>query len=357
MVTLAATLAEAKSEQMTKEIIRPTQPTKGQAMKQTRVSDILGVALPIIQGGMLWIATAELAAAVSGCGALGVISPLAGMEKDGAPAANLHDQLTRVKSLTSRPFGVNIPLDLEYADELMAIALNQRVKVLITSAGDPARYSTLLKKEGITVLHVVSAVKQALKAESCGVDGVIAEGVEAAARNGIDELPLFALVPQVADAVSIPVIAAGGIVDARGVVAALSLGAEGAQLGTRFVAVNENIAHLNYKRAIVNARDTDTAITSRGVVPTRSLKTEFTRALIELEKTGATSEEIRDFIGYRANRTAQIEGDLNNGEAYCGAAAGLIKETLPVKEVIRQLVEGYETIVQSLQIEAGTVKG
>jgi len=200
----------------------------------------------------------------------------------------------------------------------------------------------------MTVLHVVSSVKQARKAETSGVDGVIAEGIEAGAHNGSDELPLFALIPQVVDVVSIPVIAAGGIAEVRGVVAAFALGAEGVQLGTRFVAVDENPAHLNYKQAIVDARDTDTVITTRSIVPTRSLKTKFTNTILELERSGASAGDISEFIGYRSNRTAQIEGDLNGGEAYCGASAGLIKEILPAGDVVRQLVEGYENILNRL---------
>jgi enoyl-[acyl-carrier protein] reductase II len=177
---------------------------------------------------------------------------------------------------------------------------------------------------------------------------VIAEGIEAAAHNAADELPLFALIPQVVDEISIPVIAAGGIVDARGMVAAFSLGAEGVQLGTRFIAVNENAAHPNYKQAIIDAKDTDTVIINRSIVPTRCLKTEFTNTLIELERSGATAEDIMNFIGYRSNRTAQLDGNLNGGEAYCGASAGLVKEILPAKDVVRQLVEEYEQVLKRL---------
>jgi len=308
-------------------------------MRRTRVCDLLDIAFPILQGGMLWIASAELASAVSNAGGLGVISPLAGMEKQGQPAKNFRGQLSKIKQLTPKPFGVNILLDLDYADALMEVALSEKVKIVITAAGNPARF---------TGLHVVSSVKQAQKAESGGVDGVIAEGIEAGAHNGADELPLFALIPQVVDAISIPVIAAGGIADARGVVAAFALGAEGVQLGTRFVAVNENAAHLNYKQAIVDAQDTDTVITSRSIVPTRSLKTKFTNTIIELERSGAAVEDIMEFIGYRSNRTAQLDGNLNGGEAYCGASAGLIKEILPAKDVVRQLVEGYEQVLKRL---------
>jgi enoyl-[acyl-carrier protein] reductase II len=297
---------------------------------------------------MLWIATAELAAAVSNAGALGVISPLAGMQKQGDPAKNFKVQFSKIKQMTPKSFGVNIPLDLDYADTLIEIALSQKSKIVITAAGNPARYTDTLKNEGITVLHVVSSVKQARKAESCGVDGVIAEGIDAGAHNGADEVPLFALLPQVVDQISIPVIAAGGIADARGVVAAFALGAEGVQLGTRFVAVHENAAHLNYKQAIIDARDTDTVITGRRMVPTRSLKTEFTRTIVELENSGAAAEDILDFIGYRSNWTAQIDGNLSGGEAYCGASAGLIKKIIPAKDVVRQLVEEYEQVLKRL---------
>ena len=317
-------------------------------MRHTSVCDLLDISYPILQGGMLWIATAELAAAVSNAGALGVISPLAGMEKQGVPAKNFKDQLSRVKRLTARPFGVNIALDLDYADSLVEVALGGKAKIVITAAGNPDRFTGVLKNEGMTVLHVVSSVKQARKAETSGVDGVIAEGIEAGAHNGSDELPLFALIPQVVDVVSIPVIAAGGIAEVRGVVAAFALGAEGVQLGTRFVAVDENPAHLNYKQAIVDARDTDTVITTRSIVPTRSLKTKFTNTILELERSGASAGDISEFIGYRSNRTAQIEGDLNGGEAYCRASAGLIKEILPAGDVVRQLVEGYENILNRL---------
>ena len=317
-------------------------------MQRTRVCDLLDIAFPILQGGMLWIATAELAAAVSNAGALGVISPLAGMEMQGDPVKNFKGQLSKMKQLTPKPFGVNILLDLNYADALMAVALSEEVKIVITAAGNPARFTGVLKNEGVTVLHVVGSVKQAQKAESCGVNGVIAEGIEAAAHNAADELPLFALIPQVVDEISIPVIAAGGIVDARGVVAAFSLGAEGVQLGTRFIAVIENAAHPNYKQAIIDAKDTDTVITNRSIVPTRCLKTEFTDTLIELERSGATAEDIMNFIGYRSNRTAQVDGNLNGGEAYCGASAGLVKEILPAKDVVRQLVEEYEQVLKRL---------
>lgn len=317
-------------------------------MKRTRVCDLLGIEYPIIQGGMLWLATAELAAAVSNAGALGVISPYAGMEKNGDPLENLRIQIAKVRNLTKRPFGINIPLDLQKSGILIDVLIKEQVQIVFTAAGNPDLYTELLHQERIKVLHVVSSVRQARIAEASKVDALIAEGYEAAAHVGLDELPLFSLIPQVTDAVSIPVIAAGGIVDARGVVAAFALGAEGVQLGTRFVAVEENIASPNYKQAIVEAKDTDTVITCRKLLPTRSLKTEFSKRLLELEASGATAEDIRSFLGYSRARKGQLEGDLANGEAYCGASAGLIKEIIPSSQVIQQLVMEYREIIRRI---------
>jgi enoyl-[acyl-carrier protein] reductase II len=317
-------------------------------MKRTRICYLLKIEYPILQGGMLWLATAELAAAVSNAGALGIISPYAGMERHGDPLENLRLQIAAVRKLTKKPFGINIPLDLEQTGLLVDVTLREKIKVVVTAAGDPHLYTEVLRKEGVKVLHVVSTVKQAQSAESCKVDAVIVEGVEAAAHLGFDEIPLFSLIPQVADGVSIPVIATGGIADSRGVVAAFALGAEGVQLGTRFVAVEENIAHSKYKQAILNAGDTDTAITSRKLLPTRSVKTEFTRRLLELEESGASAGDIREFLGYGRARTGQIEGDLENGEAYSGASAGLIKEVLPAAEVVQRLVEDYQKVIKKI---------
>jgi len=317
-------------------------------MKKTRICELLNIDYPIIQGGMLWVASAELAAAVSNAGGFGVISPLAGMGAEDEPSENLLKLVTKVKSLTNRPFGVNIPLDLSYAGLLIDLAIGAGIRVVITAAGNPADYTALLKAHGIIVLHVVSNVKQAKKAEKSGVDGVIAEGVEAAAHNGPDEIPLFSLIPQVVDAVSVPVVAAGGIADARGVAAALCLGAEGAQLGTRFVAVEECVAHINYKQAIVNAGDTDTVLTGRRIVPTRCLKTEFSDRMTALEKAGADDKELLNLLGYRRNRISQIGGDLSEGEAYAGASSGLVKKILPAKEVIEQLVKGCSEVLAAL---------
>jgi len=317
-------------------------------MKRTRVCDLLQIEHPIIQGSMLWLSTAELAAAVSNAGGLGVLSPFAGMEKNGDALKNLRFQITKVRDLTEKPFAVNIPLYLKQSGIFIDVILEKEVSIAITSGGNPDHFTELLHQQGMRVLHVVSSVGQARKAESCKVDALIVEGVEAAAYVGFDEIPLFSLIPQVADVVSIPIIAAGGIVDARGVVAAFALGAEGVQLGTRFVAVEENIANPNYKQAIIDAKDTDTVITCRKLLPTRSLKTEFTRRLLELEASGASIEEIRDFLGFSRARKGQIEGDLVNGEVYAGASVGMIREILPAATVIQRLVDGFQEIVKKM---------
>ena len=290
-----------------------------------------------------------LAMAVSNAGGLGVISPLAGSEPHGDPVVNLERLIVKAKVISNKPFGVNLPLDLRDIELLIDLLLVQQVKVVVTAAGDPSLFTELLQSGGARVLHVVSSVKHAKKAESAGVDGVIVEGVEAAARNGFDELPLFSLIPQVVDAVNIPVVAAGGIVDSRGVVAAMALGAEGVQLGTRFVATYECIANPIYKDAIVAAEDTDTVITLRKLIPSRSLKTTaFTQNLLALEEAGATGEELREFMGHAPSRRAGIDGDLDSGEAYCGSSAGLIHDIIPAAEVIRRLVEGFDKVVKRL---------
>jgi enoyl-[acyl-carrier protein] reductase II len=294
------------------------------------VCGLFGIRFPILQGGMLWIANAGLAASVSNAGALGVISPYAGMDEDGDPQKNLRLQIHQTRELTGKPFGVNIPLDLPMSGLLIDVLLQENVKIVITAAADPELYTELLHAAGIRVVHVISSVYQAKLAESCHVDAVVAEGSEAAGRIGRDEISLFSLIPQVVDAVSVPVIAAGGIADGRGLVAALALGADGVQLGTRFVAADECIAHRNYKEAILKARDTDTVVT-RNDVPARSLKSGFGGSLPKS-------------IGRSRARRAQIEGDLASGGAYVGSSAGLINEILPAAVIVKNLVISLESL-------------
>ena len=319
-------------------------------MKKTRLCDLLGIEYPIIQGGMVWIANAELAAAVSNAGGLGLISPTAGMSRNGDQIENLKKHVETAKGLTSKPFGVNLPiLNNPQIEELVATAINAKIKVVVTAAGNPALYTSRFKEAGIKVIHVVAAVRHAQSAEKRGVDAVIAEGYEAGGHNGLDELTTFTLIPQLVDAVTIPVVAAGGIADARGVVAALALGADGVQMGTRFVATHECNAHQNFKEAIVKASDTDTVITGRKLGPTRILKNEVAAKIMAMEAAGASVEELLAFLGSSRSRTGQFEGDMANGEAYCGAIAGMIKEIKSAGEVIRSIVDNYETVLTSLR--------
>ena len=319
-------------------------------MKKTRLCDLLGIEYPIIQGGMVWIANAELAAAVSNVGGLGLISPTAGMSRNGDQVKNLKKQIEIAKNLTSKPFGVNLPiLNNRQIEELVTTVIDAKVKVVVTAAGNPALYTSRFKEAGIKVLHLVAAVRHAQSAEKRGVDAVIAEGYEAGGHNGLDELTTFTLVPQVVDAVAIPVVAAGGIADARGVAAALALGADGVQMGTLFVATRECAAHQNFKEAILKASDVDTAITGRKLGPTRILKNEVASKILEMEAAGASAEELLAFIGSSRSRTGQFEGDLANGEAYCGSIAGMIKEIKSVADVMRNIIDNYERVVTNLR--------
>jgi enoyl-[acyl-carrier protein] reductase II len=312
--------------------MEPSQYTGKSAVKQNRVCDLLGIRYPILQGGMLWIAGAELAASVSKAGALGVVSPYAGMEEDGDTQENLRLQIRQTRKLTEKPFGVNIPLDLPMSGLLMEVLLQENVKIAVTAAGSPKLFTELLHSAGIQVVHVVSSVAQARLAESCNVDAVVAEGSEAAGRLGHDAIPLSSLIPQVVDAVSLPVIAAGGIVDGRGMAAAFALGADGVQLGTRFVAADECIAHHNYKQAIVKARDTDTMVIRRGRIAMRCLKSGFADSILP------------ESVGRSRSRKAQLEGDLANGDAFAGSSAGLIKEILPAAVIVKNLAASFETL-------------
>ena len=315
-------------------------------MKRTRVCDLLGIEYPIIQGGMALIANAELAAAVSNAGGLGVISPIFGPEDNWLDYERR--EIRKAKRLTDRPFGINIGLEVPLAKERIDVALEEGVKIITTAAGSPSLYTQYLKEAGVTVLHVVFSVRHARRAEADGVDAVIASGYDGGGLLSKDELPTMVLVPQVVDAVEIPVIAAGGIADARGVVAAFALGAEGVQMGTRFLATRECPVHDNYKAAILSAGDTATTVTGRkSFISARVLKNEFSIKVLEIEDSGASAQEVGEFIGFERLKLA-VEGDVEQGSLMCGAVAGLIRELASVGGVIRDMVEGYRRVVEGL---------
>lgn len=290
-------------------------------IRLNRICTLFGIRCPVLQGGMLWIAGAELAAAVSNAGALGIISPYAGMDEGDDPRENLRLQIRRARSLTCRPFGVNIPLDLPMSGLLIDVVLQEKVNIAVTAAGSPELFTELLHSAGIRVVHVIGSVRLAQRAEACGVDAVIASGIEAGGRLGRDAIALCSLIPQMVNAVKIPVIAAGGIADATGMAAALKLGCDGVQLGTRFAASVESLAHSRYKRAIVDAHDEDTVVTQQYGVPARILRSSL--------DAGAGS------------RLAQLEGDVVNGIAYAGSSAGLIGEVLPAAAIVENLAESF----------------
>lgn len=318
-------------------------------MKKTRVCELLGIEYPIIQGGMSLIANAELAAAVSNAGGLGIISPNAGEPDWGKVAENLRSQIRKARSLTDKPFGVNFSIALIGEDRnLIDIAIEERVRVVTMGAGSPALHTSYLKEHGVRVLHVVASVRHAKGAEKNGVDAVIAEGYESGGINSPDELTTFVLIPQVVDAVSIPVVAAGGIADARGFAAALALGAEGVQMGTRFIATHECIANQNYKNAIVAASDTSTVITGRGSIPIRGLKSELTRHIQEAENAGASSEKLLTIPSPESADAAVQQGDTVRDGVICGAVAGMIEGIVSAGDVVRRIVEGYDRIVAGL---------
>jgi enoyl-[acyl-carrier protein] reductase II len=318
-------------------------------MKKTRVCGLLDIEYPIIQGGMTWIANAELAAAVSQAGGLGTISPNAGMRIEDDVEANLREQIRRAKAITSKPFSVNIVVLIPEIAALVDVLIDEGVKVVTTAAGNPRLHTPRMKDAGIRVLHVVSSVKQARVAEECGVDAVIAEGFEAGGHNGFDELPTMVLVPQIVDAVNIPVVSAGGIADARGLAAAFALGAEGVQMGTRFVATTECNAHRSYKDRIVASNDTGTVITGRALSPTRTLKNEFAAEIAGMDRRGVTADELLAYIGMGRSRMGQVDGLVEEGELYCGEISGMIHDIVPAGDLVRGIVDGYNEIASRLK--------
>lgn len=293
---------------------------------------------------MAWCSEAELAAAVSEAGGLGLI----GVSTMSAEQAR--EQIKKTRTLTAKPVGVNLPLLKPDFREIVEVILKEEIKIVFTSAGNPQVVVPQLKKAGVIVVHVISNVRQARKAVDAGCDAVVAEGFEAGGHDGPDELTTLTLTPMVVDAVGkqVPVIAAGGIVDARGAVAAFALGADGIQIGTRFIATYENNAHQRLKDAIINADDTSTVFIARSYHPMRVLKNNLTRKIHESESKDSSGENIRDMVGPGRGYKAVIEGDLDEGLFNCGQGAGMIKSIVPAAEVIKEIVEGYKKIFNTL---------
>lgn len=309
---------------------------------ETRITRLFGIGYPIIQAGMVWASGHRLAAAAANAGALGLIG--AGSMKPELLAEHIRD----CRAATTRPFGVNIPLIRGDVDRLIDTTLEAGIRIVFTSAGNPANHIDRFKAAGVTVVHVVASVRHALKAESVGVDAVVAEGFEAGGHNGLDEITTMCLVPQVVDAVGIPVIAAGGIGDGRGMAAALALGAEGVQVGTRFAATHEASAHPAYKQAVVDATDTATLLTLKKVTPVRLIKNDFALRAWKAEAGGATAEELRELLGARRERRGIFEGDLAEGELEAGQIAGLVRGVIGATEVIETMISEFDAAVARL---------
>ncbi len=298
---------------------------------KTRVTEILGIQYPIIQGGMAWVAEHHLAAAVSEAGGLGIIGA------GGAPAEFVREQIQKVKAATDKPFGVNLMLMNPEADAIAQIIVDEGVKVVTTGAGNPAKYMELWKNAGIKVIPVIASVAMARLMERGGADAVVAEGMESGGHIG--STTTMALVPQIADAVAIPVIAAGGIADGRGLAAAFMLGAEAVQIGTRFVAATESIVHENYKAMLIKAKDIDSVVTgtSHGH-PIRTIRNKMTKEYLRLEKEGVDFMELEK-LTLGGLRKAVMEGDVVNGSVMAGQIAGLVKKEQPCAEIIREIME------------------
>ncbi|MGE5678789.1 MAG: enoyl-[acyl-carrier-protein] reductase FabK [Pseudomonadota bacterium] len=300
-------------------------------MFRTSICEILGIKYPILQGGMAWVATAELAAAVSNAGGLGIIGA------GNAPGDFVRNEIRKAKKLTDKPFGVNIMLLSPFVDEVIEAVYEERVPVITTGAGNPGKYISRFKEIGTKIIPVVPAVALAKKMEQEGVDAVIAEGTESGGHVG--ELTTMALVPQVVDAVNIPVIAAGGIADGRGLVSAFALGAQGVQMGTIFVCAAECTAHDNYKQAIIKAGDRGTMVTGRATGhPVRILKNKLAREFEKLEKTNADAEEYEK-LGVGRLKAAVVDGDANMGSVMAGQISGLVGEVKPAKDIIDNILK------------------
>ena len=305
---------------------------------ETRITKLLGCRYPVIQGGMAWVAEYHLAAAVSEAGGIGLIGAAS------APAEIVREQIRKVKELTDKPFGVNVMLLNPNAPDVARVIVEEGVGIVTTGAGNPAKFMDMWKMAGVTVIPVVASVAMAKLMERAGADAVVAEGMESGGHIGSQTT--MTLVPQVADAVSIPVIAAGGIADGRGMAAAMLLGAEGIQMGTRFVAAKESIVHENYKERIIKAKDIDSEVTGMSTGhPIRVLRNQMTREYLKLEKAGAAFEELEE-LTLGSLRKAVIDGDVVHGSLMAGQSAGLVKKEQTCKEIIEEITGEAEALLR-----------
>ncbi|MBU2527401.1 MAG: nitronate monooxygenase [Bacteroidetes bacterium] len=305
-------------------------------MKTNRIVKLFGIQHPIVQAGMVWTSGWKLASAVSNAGGLGLIG--AGSMYPEV----LREHILKCQNATDKPFGVNVPMLYPDLDKIMQIIVDEGVKIVFTSAGNPKTWTPFLKKQGIIVVHVVSSVKFALKAQEAGVDAVVAEGFEAGGHNGREETTTFALIPMVKEKIHIPLIAAGGIATGRGMLAAMVLGADGVQIGSRFVASEEASSHQHFKQKVVEAQDGDTVLTLKEITPVRLLKNPFYEKVQTAYQNGASAEELRALLGRGRAKKGIFEGDWEEGELEIGQIAGLIHNILPAAEIVNEIVIDFE---------------
>lgn len=312
-------------------------------MKTNRITQLFNIKYPIIQGGMVWCSGWRLASAVSNAGGLGLLG--AGSMYPEV----LREHIQKCKSATDKPFGVNIPLMYPQIDKIMQIIMDEHVPIVFTSAGNPKTWTSRLQAEGITVAHVVSSSKFALKCAEAGVDAIVAEGFEAGGHNGREETTTLALIPQVRKTIDLPLIAAGGIATGSGMAAAFALGAEGVQVGTRFALTEESSASDEFKQLCVQLNEGDTMLSLKKVSPTRLIKNDFYRKVQEMEDSGASADELREFLGRGRAKRGIFEGNLSDGELEIGQVTSLIREIVSAETVVKEMVEEYNETVKGLR--------
>jgi len=300
-----------------------------------RIKELFGIKYPIIQAGMIWNSGWKLASAVSNSGGLGLLGA-GSMYPD-----VLRQHIQKCKKATSHPFGVNVPMLYPNIEEIIQIIIEQGVKIVFTSAGNPKIHTERLKENGIKVAHVISSVKFAAKAQEAGVDAVVAEGFEAGGHNGREETTTFTLIPMVKEKIQIPLIAAGGIATGKGMLAAMVLGADGVQIGSRFVASEESSAHINFKNKVIEAKDGDTLLTLKELAPVRLLKNKFSNDVLELYKSNPSKQDLIDLLGRARAKRGMFEGDLEDGELEIGQITGLINKIQPASKIIKEIISEF----------------
>lgn len=309
---------------------------------RNRIADLFNIDFPIIQGGMVWTSGWRLASAVSNNGGLGVIGA-GSMYPD-----VLREHIQKCKKATSKSFAVNVPMLYPDIEKLMDIIIEENVKIVITSAGNPKTWTSILKDNGITVVHVVSSLKFALKAQEAGVDAIVAEGFEAGGHNGRDETTTLVLIPAVREKITIPLIAAGGIATGKAMLAAMVLGADGVQVGSRFVASEEASNHIDFKKMVVNSQEGDTQLTLKELAPVRLIKNKFYREVQSAYQKGATTEELKSLLGRGRAKKGMFLGDLENGELEIGQVSALIHDIKPASQIIEEMISEFNQRKQEL---------